>query len=333
MTEKERYWKYSLIVIVLALGALLFFELAPYLSGILGAFTIYIMLRGQLIYLTEKRRMKRSLVAILLLLESILCFLIPLSLFVWLVLTRLEGINLDEAALVSSAQHVADLVQEKTGYDVLVKDNITSAINFLTQIGQSFMAGLGSFVMNLFIMVFVLFFMLLGGNKMEKYTYSLLPFSDKNKQYVLREINLIVRSNALGIPLLALIQGGVATIGYLVLGVPNAFFFGVITCFVTIIPMLGTGLVWFPLSVYLALLGDWPQAIGLAAYGIIVITNVDNLIRFILQKRMADIHPLITIFGVFIGLSLFGFLGVIFGPLLLSVFVLCVDMCKKEYLD
>lgn len=333
MTEKERYWKYSLIVIVLALGALLFFKLVPYLSGILGAFTIYIMLRSQMMYLTEKRRMKRSLMAVLLLLESILCFLIPLSLFVWLVLTRLEGINLDEAALVSSAQHVADLVQEKTGYDVLVKDNITSAINFLTQIGQSFMAGLGSFVMNLFILVFVLFFMLLAGNKMEKYAYDLLPFSDKNKGYVLREINLIVKSNALGIPLLALIQGGVAMIGYFIFGAPNAFFFGVITCFTTIIPMLGTGLVWLPLSIYLALLGDWPQAIGLAAYGIIVITNVDNLIRFMLQKQMADIHPLITVFGVLIGLSLFGFLGVIFGPLLLSVFILCVNMCKKEYLD
>lgn len=333
MTEKERYWKYSLIVIVLALGALLFFELTPYLNGILGAFTIYIMLRGQLMYLTEKRRMKRSLVAILLLLESILCFLIPLSLFVWLVLTRLEGINLDEAALVNSAQHVADLVQQKTGYDVLVKDNITSVVNFLTQIGQSFMAGLGSFVMNLFILVFVLFFMLLGGNKMEKYAYDLLPFSDKNKRYVLREINLIVKSNALGIPLLALIQGGVAMIGYFIFGAPNAFFFGVITCFTTIIPMVGTGLVWLPLSIYLALLGDWAQAIGLAAYGIIVITNVDNLIRFMLQKKMADIHPLITVFGVIIGLSLFGFLGVIFGPLLLSVFILCVDMCKKEYLD
>lgn len=333
MTEKERYWKYSLITIVLALGILLFFELAPYLSGILGAFTIYIMLRKQMMYLTEKKRIKRSLVAILLLLESILCFLIPLSLLVWLLINKLEGIKLDQAAFVSSIEHVTDLIQQKTGYDILVKDNLASIFNFLSGIGQRFMAGLGSFVMNLFIMVFVLFFMLLGGNKMERYTYSLLPFSDKNKQYVLREINLIVRSNALGIPLLALIQGGVATIGYLVLGVPNAFFFGVITCFVTIIPMLGTGLVWLPLSVYLALLGDWPQAIGLAAYGIIVITNVDNLIRFMLQKKMADIHPLITVFGVVIGLSLFGFLGVIFGPLLLSVFVLCVDMCKKEYLD
>ena len=75
------------------------------------------------------------------------------------------------------------------------------------------------------------------------------------------------------------------------------------------------------------------NGLGLAAYALIVITNVDNLIRFMLQKKMADIHPLVTIFGVIIGLSLFGFMGVIFGPLLISVFMLCFNMFKKEYLQ
>ena len=82
----------------------------------------------------------------------------------------------------------------------------------------------------------------------------------------------------------------------------------------------------------MALTGDWVNGVGLAAYALIVITNVDNLIRFMLQKKMADIHPLVTIFGVIIGLSLFGFMGVIFGPLLISVFMLCFNMFKKEYL-
>jgi len=97
--------------------------------------------------------------------------------------------------------------------------------------------------------------------------------------------------------------------------------------------MVGTALVWFPVAVYMAVTGDWFNAIGLAAYGSIIVSQLDNLIRFILQKRMADIHPLITIFGVVIGLSLFGFMGVIFGPLLLSLFFLFVDMFKREYLD
>lgn len=92
---------------------------------------------------------------------------------------------------------------------------------------------------------------------------------------------------------------------------------GFLTCFATIIPMVGTALVWFPVAAYLAISGDWFNAIGLFGYGAIVVSQSDNLIRFILQKKMADTHPLITIFGVVIGLPIFGFMGVIFGPLLL----------------
>ena len=125
----------------------------------------------------------------------------------------------------------------------------------------------------------------------------------------------------------------IALIGYWIFNVPSPFLFGFLTCFATIIPVVGTALVWFPLALYMALTGDWVNALGLTAYALIVVTNVDNLIRFVLQKKMADTHPLITIFGVVIGLPLFGFMGVIFGPLLLSLFFLFVDMFKKEYLD
>lgn len=168
---------------------------------------------------------------------------------------------------------------------------------------------------------------------MEAYVNDILPFNEANTQEVIHEINMIVRSNAIGIPLLAIIQGGVAMIGYLIFGAPNVLVLGFLTCFATIIPMVGTALIWFPVAAYLAVTGSWFNAIGLAAYGGIVISQSDNLIRFILQKKMADTHPLITIFGVVIGLPLFGFMGVIFGPLLLSLFFLFVDMFKKEYLD
>lgn len=96
--------------------------------------------------------------------------------------------------------------------------------------------------------------------------------------------------------------------------------------------MVGTGLVWGPLVIYLCATGNWVNGIGLLCYGALVISQVDNLIRFVLQKKMADTHPLITVFGVIIGLPLFGFMGVIFGPLLLSMFILCLDIFKKEYL-
>lgn len=333
MSTKEQYWKYSLIVIILFMGIIIFRQITPFLGGLLGALTIYILVRGQMRYLVEKRKLKRSLSALLITAETIFVFLIPLGLTVWMVVNKLQDINLDPQTYIAPIQQVAEFIKEKTGYDVLGKDTFTFIVSILPRIGQIIMESISSLAINLFVMIFVLYFMLIGGKKMEAYVNDILPFNETNTQEVIHEINMIVRSNAIGIPLLAIIQGGVAMIGYLLFGAPNILMLGFLTCFATIIPMVGTALVWFPVAAYLAISGDWFNAIGIAAYGAIVVSQSDNLIRFILQKKMADTHPLITIFGVVIGLPLFGFMGVIFGPLLLSLFFLFVDMFKKEYLD
>ena len=332
MSVKEQYRKYSLITIILGLGLLLFLKMTPFMGGILGACTIYIMVRDQMLYLTQKKKIRKSVTAIILLIEAILCFLVPLSLAVWLLISKLQTVNVYTATFVDTITNLADWIRRKTEYDLLSKENISSIASILPGIGQFLMGGISSFAVNLFVLVFVLYFMLIGGTKMEQYIYELLPFSDSNKKHVMNEINMIVRANAIGIPLLAIIQGAIATLGYYLFDAPSALLFGFLTCFATVIPIVGTTLVWFPLAAYMAISGDWPHAIGLLLYCGLIVTNIDNLIRFILQKKMADTHPLITIFGVVIGLSLFGFMGVIFGPLLISIFILCVNIFKEQYL-
>lgn len=333
MSVKEQYWRYSLIAIIIVLGIVLFQQITPFLGGLLGALTIYILVRKQMIRLTTKRKMKRSTAALLITTEAVFFFLIPISLVVWMLVDKLQNLNLDPQSIIAPIEEIAGIIKSKTGYDVLGSDTTSFIVSALPRIGQAVMGGISSFVINLFVLVFVLYFMLIGGIKMEAYVNAILPFNATNTEHVIHEINMIVRSNAIGISLLAVIQGGVAMIGYFIFGAPNALLLGFLTCFATVIPMVGTGLIWFPVAVYMALTGDWPNAIGLAAYGGIIVSQLDNLIRFILQKKMADTHPLITIFGVVIGLSLFGFMGVIFGPLLLSLFFLFVDMFKREYLD
>lgn len=333
MTYKEKYWNYTLVAIIILLGFILFDEFRPFLGGILGAFTVYILIRKQLFFLTEKKHWKPALAAGALLMEVILIFLIPLSLAVWMFIVQIQGVNLDTGELITQIEHLSDLVREKTTYNILDKENLAAVLAILPKIGQMLMSGISGFVINVFMLVLTLYFMLSSGRKMEEFFHGIMPFNDTNKREVLREMNLLVKANALGVPLLAIIQGIIAFIGYLIFGTPSPIVFAFLTCFATIIPLVGTGIIWFPLSLYLALGGDWVNAIGLLAYSLIILTNVDNVIRFILQKRLADTHPLITIFGVIIGLSLFGFMGVIFGPILLAGFFLCIKIFKTEYLD
>ena len=333
MISKENYWRYSLICLIFFLGIVIFWQSWPYISGILGAFTIYILVRKQMEYLTDRKGMKKVIAAILILVEVILCILIPTFLIIWLLLGRLQSMDLHPAGIIVTIQDFLNLVHSKTGYDLVNQENLSALTSFLTSGVQVIIGQVSSFIINAIVLLFVLYFMLLSGKYMESYMYDLLPFKDKNKKNVIHEVKMMVRSNAIGIPLLAIIQGAIAGIGYWIFGAPSPVLFAFLTCFATIIPLIGTSLVWFPLAVYLALTGNWIGAIGLAAYALLIISNVDNVIRFMLQKKLADTHPLITVFGVIIGLPLFGFWGVIFGPLLLSMFILLVNMFKIEYLD
>ena len=332
-TIKEQYWRYSLFVLIIGLGVTIFVELIPFIGGLLGAATIYVLLRRQMHYLTQCRKWRRSLAATVLLVEAILCFLVPISLIVWMFVAKIQHIALEPQSIIDPFRHVAELIRDRTGYDILQPSNINYLISLIPKVGQWVLRSIFSFGINIIVLMFVLYFMLIGGYRMEDYFRDLLPFNHSTSRSVMREVHMIVRSNAIGIPLLAIIQGIVAYISYVIFGVPSALFWGVLTCFATIIPIVGTALIWVPLSVYLALSGGWGNAIGLTLYGTIVITHVDNVVRFMMQKKMADTHPLVTIFGVIIGLALFGFMGVIFGPLMLAIFIFCVDIFKRKYLD
>lgn len=329
---KEQYWKYSLIGIILFLGIVIFQKITPFLGGFLGASTLYILLRGQAFYLTEKRHWKKWLMAVVLLLETILFCLIPIALVVWLFINKLKAVDLDPQSLLVPIQHLADLVHEKTGYELMSRGNMNALVGMLPKIGQALMGSISSFFINVLVLLLVLYFMLTGGRKMEAYVREILPFNRQNKRDVLKEFHMVVRSNAIGVPVLAVLQGVAAMLGYYIFGVPEALLWGVISCFATILPVVGVAIIWIPLVIYLGVTGHWGMGIGLAVYSLVVVANIDNLIRSVLQKRMADTHPLITIFGVIIGLSLFGFMGVIFGPLVLAIFVLCVEIFREEYL-
>ncbi len=330
---KETYFKYSLITLILVLGWLIVSELWIFVNGLLGALTVYVLVHGQMTYLTEKWKMKSLLAAILIVLEVIACVFVPLYFVIWALVSRIQDINFDVSQLIETVKHLIALIQEKTEYDLLSVSNIETAAGYLTKSIQFIITHVGGLLITTVVMIFFLYFMLISRKEMEAFVYSLLPFNDENKKTVKTEILLIVRSNAIGIPILALIQGLTAILGYWVAGVPSYLLFGVLTAIATIIPIVGTGIVWFPLVVYLALSGQWGAAIGLLAFCLIILINIDNVFRFLLQKKLADIHPLITVFGVIMGINLFGFWGVIFGPLLLSMFFLLINIFKKEFLD
>ena len=322
----------SLITLILILMLIIGKHALPYMSGVLGALTIYVLLRGQMRWLVERKHWGRNWAASLLTVEAIFFFLIPLLGIVLMLIDLFSSFDPESLnVLTTQAQDIIKQVEERFDIELWSNDNLQRVTTFSTNLVKGLLQGMSSFFLNAFVILFLLYFMLRGYDQFEAAVEELLPFTEKNKRTVSNETISIVKSNAIGIPLLAIVQGVFAYIGYLIFGVDNALLFAVLTTFTTIIPVLGTMIVWIPIAVVMGINGDWLNAILLAVYGFIVIGGVDNVARLLLQKQMANIHPLITIFGVFIGLSLFGFWGVIFGPLILSLIVLFINLYRHDF--
>jgi predicted PurR-regulated permease PerM len=130
----------------------------------------------------------------------------------------------------------------------------------------------------------------------------------------------------------AAMQGFLVGMAFWVAGIPNALFWGVVTVILAILPVVGSGLVWGPGALVLAIEGRYGVAIGLALWGVLVVGNVDNIIRPMVFRRWAQIHPFITIIGAFAGINYFGLLGLIIGPLAISYFFELIRMYREEYL-
>lgn len=331
---KVSFWtpRTSLITLILVLLLIIGKHALPYMSGVLGALTIYVLLRGQMKWLVERKHWGRSWAASLLTVEAIFFFLIPILGIVLMLIDLFSTFDPESLnVLTTQAQEMIQQVEDRFGIELWSEENLQKLTSVSTSLVKGLLQGMSSFFLNAFIILFLLYFMLRGYDHFESAVEELLPFTGKNKRTVSSETISIVKSNAIGIPVLALVQGVFAYIGYLIFGVENALLFAVLTTFTTIIPVLGTMIVWVPMAIIMGINGDWLNAILLGAYGFIVIGGVDNVARLLLQKQMANIHPLITIFGVFIGLSLFGFWGVIFGPLILSLIVLFINLYRHDY--
>ncbi|HCF80333.1 MAG TPA: AI-2E family transporter [Porphyromonadaceae bacterium] len=324
-------YKYILIGLIILLGLIIFKYTRPYMSGFLGAATLYVIVNGQQKFLTQKLNLKKSLSALLIVLEVLFFILIPLTGLAFLVIDTFSGITIDPEAILAKVNDFVDSLEERLGFNIFTPENLAAIPRAGTNILQALGSSVYSFAINVIVILFVLYYMLFSNDEFEKSIREILPFKEENKQIVAEETRLIIQANAIGIPLMAIIQGVFAYMGYLLFGVESALLYAILTAFSTILPLVGTTIVWTPIGIGLLLSGDYVNGIGLLLYGFFIIGGVDNVARFLLQKKLADIHPLITVFGVLIGIPMFGFWGVIFGPLLLSLFILFFNMYRHEY--
>ncbi|MCM5664369.1 AI-2E family transporter [Galbibacter mesophilus] len=320
----------TILAIIVALGYLISKEMAPYLSGILGAITIFVLFKKFMVKLLNKG-LKPWLAATIIILLSIFIIVIPISLIILLLSSKIQKAVKNSEELTTVVKSKLGCLEDYIGIDFLSQINTKDITGWVSDQIQGLAGTTFDTAIAITIMYFILYFMLINTEKLQEKILAYIPLSDSNIKTISKESNEIVKSNAIGIPLVAVMQGIVALIGYYIFGVNDPLFWFVVTVIGSMIPFVGTALGIVPVVILLFSQGQNWQAIGLLIYGAVVVGSTDNVFRIIVQNRLANLHPLITLIGVVVGVPLFGFIGLIFGPLLVSLFLLLVKIYKNEY--
>ena len=314
---------------LLAIGIMIFSQLRSLLGAFLGAITLYVVVREPFFRLTEKHKWKTWAGALVVVL-SMTVILLGIGFLVFEV-TAKEIPNVDTSKIVREFNSAVDKINNELGFKVLSSNIIGESTSVISKAVSSLLSTTYSFAINVFLMLVILFFMFMSGRKMEKKILEYQPFRGKSFDMVNDKIQGMIYSNAVGIPVVMLCQGIAAGLIYWAFGINNVVFWAFLTALCGLIPMIGTSLVSVPLGIFLISGGEVWHGVVLMACGLFVIANVDNLVRIILLKKVANTHPLIVIFGVIMGIPMFGFWGIIFGPLLLSCFLLLINIYYHEF--
>jgi predicted PurR-regulated permease PerM len=308
-------------------------ELFIFFPGVLGAFMLYVLLREPYYRLTVVKGYRKWTVATLFIIGSLILILLPLYGMWYLLSPKISQLLNQSQSMTGSVKAiVGQLKAAFPSMNVEVSDKqIQKAGEKLAGSLPGFLGSAANMATNIVLAFFLLYFMLTDGRIMEREVQRFLSLKDYNIDLLWKETRTMVVSNAIGLPVLAIFQAIAAALGYLLFGIDEWILWGVVTGVFSLLPVVGTAIVWAPLVGYLYISGNAGEGTGLLLYSVLVITNVDNVLRFTLLKKLGDVHPIITVVGLIAGVPLFGFMGLVFGPLLLSYLLLLIKVYRIEF--
>ncbi|TLM93384.1 AI-2E family transporter [Hymenobacter jeollabukensis] len=327
-TPRQRH--VLLIASILGLAGLMVFGLAQYLTAFLAAGILFVVFRPIWVALVHKRRWNRRLVTIGILVLTVVVLVIPFYALSSLLVNRLVAFVRNPDQILQ----VLHKLEEATGIKITEQQNVRQLLQQGTSVVSRWLTTLASSALNVLVVVGLMLFTMYYLFMQETYFLiglrRYLPFRSETMHELGDSLKNNVNANVLGQALVALVQGILTGLTLWVFKVPDPLFWGVVAFFMAFLPVLGTPLVWGPAALYQFSQGHKGAAIGILLVGFIVIINVDNLLRILLAKRMGNIHPLVTLVGLVLGVEIFGIIGLVVGPLLVSYFLVLMEVFRRE---
>lgn len=319
-----------LIACLLVLAGLILFGLGSYITGFLGAGILFVVFRPWYKALVHRRNWNRYVVTVGILVFALVVIILPFTALILMMVNRISHYAQDTSQIMS----VLHTIEHKTGFtftnEQTVRSLLQQGVAWLSQRLPSLASSVLHFVVVIGLMLFTLYFMFTQEGSFLKGLRRYLPFRDGTLEELGESLKNNVNANVLGQALISLVQAVLTGLALWLFKVPDALFWGTVSFFLAFVPVLGTPLVWGPAAVLKLTQGATGQGVSILLVGLIVIMNIDNLLRIVLARRIGDIHPLITLAGVVLGVNIFGILGLVLGPLLLSYFIVLMRVFERE---
>ena len=322
------------MALLIGVTLITFYVLWPYMSVLVLAGTFAIIFHPvymKILSLTRGRQAISAWITVFLVLVLVLTPLAFLGFTIFGQATNLyftiAGSNLDQLSSVISgyslkitqALHLAPV-------SVNFGEYLRQMVFWLLQNLGPLFSSLATVLLYVFLGLLGLFYLLKDGDKFKRKLMGLLPLQAEYSEAIFHRLEHTVNSVIRGTLVIALIQGCVAGIGFTIFGVPNAVFWGAMAAITALIPTFGTSLVVVPSMIYLFLSGHVGEALGLLVWGALAVGLIDNLLSPYVMKRGMAIHPFFILLSVLGGITVFGPIGFLVGPLLLSLFFSLLDI-------
>jgi predicted PurR-regulated permease PerM len=315
-------------LLILALAAVIFIAIAPFLSGLLGAAVLYVIFVK--LYRRLERRMNPGLAAAITLTSALIVVALPLAWLIAVVIAQAP----DATRALQSSTVFARLADLRIGTFDLGAEVAKASGTIATWLSTRLFAFVGSAtsaVLNLVIAFFGLYYMLRSDQNTWETIRPYIPFSPATADALRDRFFSVTEATLLGTFLIAVIQGTLVGTGFWIVGLANPFFWGTVTAIASILPVLGTSLVWLPATLVLLVQNRYGAALTMLVIGAGIASNIDNVIRPLVYRRVSHIHPMITLVGAFAGVKYFGLLGVLLGPLGIAYLFALLHFYREEY--
>lgn len=334
------------LLLIFILSTIIIYAILPYIAYFFGGFILFVIFKPVYRFLLKRARLNRPISAVLVIVVSIFVILIPIYFLLSMVIAEIQLILMDQEDIMESIQSGSQLFSSifsrleisngtlQAGLEERIMELFSQAINYLSLLILGSIQNIGQHAIGFLLMYFLLYYLLTGEDSDFMHNvFMAIPFNIENTIILLDEFRNVVRTTLIASGAIAIIEGGILIIAFIIFGIQGAFLWGSIAGVLSFLPVVGTPLIWIPATIIQLLQQDYTAAIGIFLTGVFLNVADNSFLRPVIQKKVGEIHPFQSLLGIVIGVPLFGLVGIIIGPLLLGYFYLTVKMFSEEYLS